>query len=160
MRNMPKQLLDYLAAHVGHCAICMRRSLLSAVAAWVAFAAVLLVWPGGALRAFAGGVAVALTILWMLHVIVRAARVTARTSGERAVVGVKPGRRRAIGAVLRAASIGVVASLPSLAWPSVALAFCGQCTRDADCGGRSNGWCCKNTAPVNSGRVCNECVRC
>lgn len=66
-----------------------------------------------------------------------------------------PGRRATLAGVLRLAAVTLAASLPLAAWSTRALAFCGQCEKDDDCG---SGHVCKNTAAVGSGEVCNECV--
>lgn len=64
-------------------------------------------------------------------------------------------RRHALGVLRRAAGVGAAASVPLLLWPSDGFALCGQCKKNADGG---VGFVCKNPAPVNSGKVCNECV--
>jgi hypothetical protein len=64
-------------------------------------------------------------------------------------------RRQVLGTFVRAAGIGLLASIPVVSWSSAALAYCGQCTKNEDCG---VGWSCKNTAAVNED-VCNECVQ-
>ena len=97
--------------------------------------------------------ALGLTALWMAHVAAYAARARDERQVELA------GRRRALGFLARAASAGVAASVPVLLWPSEGFAFCGQCTKNSDCGSANSGWVCRNTAAVNSGKVCNECVK-
>lgn len=155
----------------GRCVSCMRQSFGAALAALAVYGIGFLISPEAAAQSFIGLVALGLTALWMLHVVVYAGRAltTARSEGAQSLRLDNPrstlahdkiGRRRTLGVLLRAASVGVVASVPALLLPSQALAFCGQCTKDDDCGGRANGWCCKNTAPVNSGTVCNECKKC
>jgi hypothetical protein len=139
---------------------------------WGGFGIGLLMASHGLALGLIGLAAVGLIALWVLHVVVYAARIVAEArSGdeqpqapamtsaalsrmERGIDHV--GRRRALGALVRAAGAGVVVSVPVLLWPSDSSAFCGQCTRNRDCG---VGWVCRNTAPVNSGKVCNECVK-
>jgi hypothetical protein len=135
----------------------------------------LTIWPEESALTLIGLAAVALTLLWGLHVAVYAARAAAKarrkSRGLRANAAptetalASPasdpiGRRQALGVFLRAAGVGAAASVPVILWPARSFAFCGQCTVDRDCGGSENGWCCKNTAPVNAGYVCNECVEC
>jgi hypothetical protein len=138
----------------------MRQSLMAALAAWAAFA---VAWPltgGGLAPALAGLAALALSALWLTHVGAFAAREVSAARQDDAAVpaerGEAVGRRRALGLMLRAAGAGAVASIPVVLWSSESHAFCGQCTKNADCG---VGYVCRNTAPVNSGKVCNECVK-
>lgn len=177
MRDAIARLRAYLSTNIGRCTTCMRQSMAVAVVASASFAVVAVAWPDGWLSSLVGLLAIGSTALWVLHVAVfaaRAAKRPAQEGGQTASDGVGrqsvrtsgwngpgPGmdRRNAVGVLLRAAGVGAIASLP-LAWSSRALAFCGQCTKDDDCGGSQYGWCCKNTAPVNAGYVCNECVKC
>ena len=155
----------------GHCVTCMRQSFGAAVAALVLYGIGLEMWPGAAVQSIVVLLALGLSALWGLHVVVYVGRTVANAHRENArllghgnprstLTPDEIGRRRTLGVLLRAAGVGVVASVPAVLLPSQALAFCGQCTKDDDCGGRANGWCCKNTAPVNSGTVCNECKKC
>lgn len=165
MHALISRCYAFFAARLGHCTKCMRQSLAAALAMWGGFVIVLTVWPGSSVQHFIGLTASALTALWLLHIAVYAFRALVdghgggRTSGtstqiERGFDDV--GRRQAIGTLMRAAGVGLVASVPALLLPSAAFAFCGQCTKNSDCG---VGWVCRNTAPVNSGKVCNECVK-
>lgn len=172
MRELVSKTQVHFTSKIGRCTTCMRQSLTVAVAAWVAFGIASLVWPHGLVQTLTGVSAAGLTALWTLHVATYAARVMAETRNDRersnghpaaraALVRREPdvepiGRRRALGVMVRAAGIGVVASVPVMLWPSESYAFCGQCTKNADCG---VGYVCRNTAPVNSGKVCNECVK-
>jgi len=147
----------------------MRQSLAATLALWGVFGVGSLMWPDSLAQDLLGLSTFGLTILWILHVATYAARAVAEMrSGDeqpqrpgmispalaRTELGVNHvGRRRALGVLLRAAGVGVVVSVPVLLWPSDSFAFCGQCTQNADCG---VGFECKNTAPVNSGKVCNE----
>lgn len=159
MHDLVSQFQALFAAKIGRCAFCMRQSLAAALAAWGIFA---LAWlsADGLAPALAGMAALALSALWLTHVGAFAAReVRTAQQGSAAMPanrGEAVGRRRAIGLMLRAAGAGAVASIPVVLWPSESHAFCGQCTKNADCG---VGFVCRNTAPVNSGKVCNECVR-
>jgi hypothetical protein len=154
------------AARIGRCATCMRQSLMAAVAAWAVFIIAWLIGPNGLAQELIGLSALALTGLWLLHVATYAARamtearrgdasLPAASTGTEAS-GAQIGRRRAIGTLLRTAGAGALASVPLALWPTESFAFCGQCTKNADCG---VGYVCRNTAPVNSGKVCNECVK-
>jgi len=142
---------------------------LAALAAWAVFGIALLIWPEGLARNLIGFSASALTTLWLLHLAAFAARsvdkarredaqppLTSRAFAPADLSVERFGRRYALGVVLRAAGIGVIASVPALLWPTESFAFCGQCTKNADCG---VGFVCRNTAPVNSGKICNECKR-
>lgn len=175
MRETIRATLGYLAANVGHCAVCMRKSLASAAAAWAVWAVAAGLNADGSLLLGIGAVAWGLSGLWVLHIAVYAGRslVAVRSAGggrlasrDGQAEATSPtadiadiGRRGAVAIVLRSAGIGLAASLPAF-WAAPVYAFCGQCTRNADCGGSRNGWCCKNTAPVNAGYVCNECKKC
>ena len=156
MRDLISRSRAFFTAKAGRCGTCMRQSLAASLAVWGVFAAGLLMWPGGLVQDLIGLSALGLTALWILHVAAYAARAVAEArSGKRTELGVDHvGRRRAFGVLLQAAGVAVVASVPVLLWPSDGFAFCGQCTKPADCG---VGFTCKNTAPVGSGEVCNEC---
>lgn len=162
---MSSPYIDAVASKLGRCTKCMRQSLVVALTVWAFFAVAMMAWPGGLVGDAIGGAAVALTGLWALHIAAYAARAVAAARIGGRNFGASPriadsvdgaARRQALQTLFRAAGAGVAASVPVLLSPSVAFAFCGQCTKNADCG---VGWVCRNTAPVNSGRVCNECVR-
>ena len=175
MRDLVSKSRALFTAKVGRCATCMRQSLTAALAAWGIFGIGLLMWPDGLVQTLTGLSAIGLTALWILHVATYAARAVAETPnrnelpagrGTTSTALVPPklsvdnvGRRQALGSLLRAAGVGVAVSVPAVMWPSASFAFCGQCTKNSDCGSSGSGWVCRNTAPVNSGKVCNECVR-
>lgn len=143
---------SHFLRNLGHCDRCMKKALISSICAWSVFALVSSTggYPVLALAAalIAGGV----SLLWLAHLTGYALRATRSLKA----VPVDPfGRRRTLGLMVRAAGIGMLASVPVALLPTAAAAFCGQCTKNADCG---YGFSCKNTAPVNSGKVCNECV--
>lgn len=149
------QFIDHLQSKLGRCSTCMRLSLMTALAAWTAtgLASHALGTPAAGLAAVA---AIGLTALWLAHVTAFAGRALARARQRAARPGTAEGvsRRGTLAIIARAAGIGALASMPVfLAAP--ALAFCGQCSKDEDCG---VGFVCRNTAAVNSGTVCNECV--
>jgi Cys-rich repeat protein len=151
----------FIFSKLGRCTRCMRQSLIAASVGWIVLAANALMNTSGVVLVAIGFGASALSALWLAHVAAYAARAMSDTRRASAVPAAKEdaeriGRRRAIGTLLRAAGAGAFASVPVMLWSSESHAFCGQCTRNADCG---VGFVCKNTAPVNSGRVCNECVR-
>jgi len=172
MRDLISRSRTFFTAKVGRCGTCMRQSLAAALAVWGSLGIGLLMWPAGLVQDLIGLSAFGLTALWVLHVAVYAVRAGAEARGDdeqrsgpsmtstalaQAEVGVDHvGRRRVFGVLLRAAGVGVVVSVPVLIWPSASFAFCGQCTKDENCG---VGFVCRNTAPVNSGKVCNECVQ-
>jgi hypothetical protein len=176
MRHFISKTQSIFISKVGRCATCMRQSLAAALAIWAVYGFGLLVWPEWPAQGLFGLLALGLTALWSLHVAVYAVRAVVKARSEdtqmlhprraqttltRAGLGqIQIERRRALGVLLKAVVVGVVASAPVMLLPSRALAFCGQCTVDNDCGGSVNGWCCKNTAPVNAGYVCNECKEC
>jgi hypothetical protein len=106
-------------------------------------------------------IAVGLTLLWLLHVVVYAVRFARNSSCSTPDDGFEShptthaaDRRDYLLAFAKGAAAAVTVSAPVMLWSSTAFAFCGQCTKAADCGTCR----CVNTAPVNSGRVCNECV--
>jgi hypothetical protein len=165
MRGKISQYIHAFLGKLGRCTKCMRQSLVATLTMWAVFAVAMMAWRGVLVGYVIGAIAVGLTGLWALHIAVYAARAVAaaRIGGRifnspariaNSVDGAA--RRQALQTLFRAAGAGVAASVPVLFSPSVAFAFCGQCTTDAHCG---VGWVCRNTAPVNSGRVCNECVR-
>ena len=172
MRDLISRFRTFFTTKVGRCGTCMRQSLASAVTAWGVFGVGLLMWPSNPLQHLIGFLALGLTALWMLHVAIyairgvteagsRNAQPLGRGLANAALVPTRQavdnvGRRHALRDLLRTAGVGVVVSVPALLWPSVGFAFCGQCTVNRDCG---VGFVCKNTAPVNSGKVCNECVK-
>lgn len=175
MRELVSKIQATFDSKLGRCTTCMRQSLTAALAAWAMFAVAWMIGPHGLASYLIVLVAGAATVLWALHVATYATRAAATSatpetaSGQprRRVAGDSPlaqpaldiapiGRRRALSVMLRAAGVGVAASIPVILWPSVSYAFCGQCTKNADCG---VGYVCRNTAPVNSGKVCNECVK-
>ena len=159
---MPEFIHEYLEhtmSRLGHCSRCMQQSLGAATLLWALFALLSVSSYSGYLQPWVAAIAAMASLVWLAHLAALAIR-QAKGLGDDAQLPLPAaGRRRALGHVLRAAGIGVAASLP-LSWALPALAFCGQCTKDADCGGSENGWCCKNTAPVNAGYVCNECKEC
>jgi hypothetical protein len=154
MTNVISVFQTYFEKKIGRCARCMRQALATATVGWLLAGAAVLTLPGSVLVPAAAVAAAALTALWLLHVIAHAGRATARTATSDPVVQ-SAARRRALGSFARAAGIGLLASIPVVSWSSKALAFCGQCTKNDDCG---VGWSCKNTAAVNE-NVCNECVQ-
>ncbi|WP_346896753.1 DUF3624 family protein [uncultured Roseibium sp.] len=138
--------------NLGHCDRCMKKALISSICAWGVFALVSSIggYPTPAMAVAV--IAFVLSLLWLAHLTGYALRATRSIK----MAPVDPsGRRRTLGLMVRAAGIGMLASVPVTLLPTAAAAFCGQCTKNADCG---YGFSCKNTAPVNSGKVCNECV--
>ena len=132
----------------GRCSACMRAACAAALAAIIiaaGFAAIGLPTP---LQAVAAGLAVLFAGNWLAHLAAFAARP--------APVAHDAARRRALASGVRLVLIGLVVSVPIATWSTKALAFCGQCSKNEDCG---DGFVCKNTAAVNSGEVCNECVQ-
>jgi len=136
----------YLDQKLGRCATCMRQALASTLIVGALFVAAALIGLPPFATALIGLAALGLGALWLTHVMA----FTMRAKDQPDIAG----RRAALGTMLRVASIGVAFSIPVATWSTKAMAFCGQCTNDEGCGP-----CCKcvNTAPVNSGKVCNEC---
>ena len=61
--------LSFIWSHIGHCSQCTRRALLSAAGAWTALAlAKACEWPAS-VSELAGAAALALTVLWLAHII-------------------------------------------------------------------------------------------
>lgn len=155
MTNVISVFQTYFEKRIGRCARCMRQALTVSLAAWALFGAAVLTWPGSQLAGLTGIAALALTALWLAHVAAHAGRAAVNAGPKPSLRTVDPAaRRQALGIFVRAAGIGLLASIPVVSWSSAALAFCGQCTKNDDCG---VGWSCKNTAAVNE-TVCNECV--
>lgn len=164
MPNLVQRPLAHLVRKIGSCATCMRQSLEAAIVAWILLAFMITYYPGSPLQFAIQIIASALSLLWLIHVAAYAARalnrsrVTDEQAAGRVGANALPNeleRRRAIGVLVRAAAIGAVSSLPIILRPTAAFAFCGQCSKNSDCG--VSPCHCVNTAPVNSGRVCNEC---
>lgn len=154
MNSVISGFQTFFDARIGRCTRCMRQALAAAIAGWLIAGATVLALPGSVLAPAAAVAAAALTALWLLHVIAHAGRAMARAATADPVLQ-SAARRRALGSFARAAGIGLLASIPVVSWSSKALAFCGQCTKNDDCG---VGWSCKNTAAYNED-VCNECVQ-
>lgn len=144
-----------ILVNIGRCGVCMRKSLGAAIIAWTFYFGVIWLQLNPLAEIVAGLFAAALTLLWLLHLAVYAARSFGRVFGASGLnnASTKLGRRNAVRVFARAISAAVLISTPVVLFSSRALAFCGQCTRNADCGTCR----CVNTAPVNSGKVCNEC---
>jgi Cys-rich repeat protein len=149
MRDLISKSRAFFTTYFGHCGTCMRQSLVAALAAWAVFGVCLAVWPQTQMQSLTGLAALALSAWWMGHVAAFAARARIEPHVELA------GRRSALRLLARTAGAGVAASVPVLLWPAESFAFCGQCTKNADCG---SGFVCKNTAAIGSGKICNECV--
>jgi hypothetical protein len=153
MVKTPIRIHEFFRRNLGHCPTCMRQALLMTVMAWIVFAFASHWEMEGFALGLIGLALVALTALWLLHVGFFAARnmvPVASDTGDEFI-----GRRNFLGFMLKAAGAGVVASFPLVLWPSAAHAFCGQCSKNADCG---VGWSCSNTAGPNQ-PVCMECVQ-
>jgi hypothetical protein len=136
----------------------MRQSLQAAVIAWIAFAIATTYAPGTSTDATLQIAALGLTALWALHVATFAGRALNKTRvGSRADAADMPealGRRGAIGVLLRGAAAGAAFSLPLILKPTTAAAFCGQCSKNSDCGVSP----CRCTNTAGPGLpVCNEC---
>jgi len=162
MLSLLQQPLWHWIGRIGSCSTCMRQSLEGAIASWTAFALAVICDPGAPLHSAILMVASALSALWLVHVATYAARslnksrVTAKAAG-RVAANAQPAafeRRRAIGLLLRAAAVGAVSSLPVILRPGAAVAFCGQCSKNSDCG--VSPCYCTNTAGPGL-PVCNEC---
>lgn len=157
-----RSLMGFIA-RIGSCATCMRQSLQTAIVAWFLFALAAFYYPGTPFQSAMQVTASALSLLWLLHLAAYAARALNRSrTGDKQVtitIGSKAlqnelGRRRALAILLRAAAIGAVVSLPLVLRPTAALAFCGQCSKNSDCG--VSPCRCVNTAGPGL-PVCNEC---
>lgn len=155
MVNVISNIRSYLDKKIGRCAHCMRQAFTFSLATWALFGAGILLLPGSPLITLVGIAALALSMLWLLHVGSHARRATTNVDMQPANSGEVADRRQVLGTFLRAAGIGFLVSVPVVSWSSAALAFCGQCTINKDCG---VGWSCKNTAAYNED-VCNECVQ-
>lgn len=149
----------YLVENFGNCPTCMRQSLMAALGSWAVFAAVHAASPGTLSLMFFGITAVALTSLWLMHIAIYSIR-SANWAKNRSVTEtgspVLPNRREILSVALRAVAVGLIVSMPT----ALAARCANLCTKNDDCGGSENGWCCKNVAPVNAGYVCNQCRAC
>ncbi len=154
-------VLSMIVIRIGRCGTCMRQSLAVATTAWFVFGAGLALWPDSQVQILAGAAVLISTAIWLMHIAAYSGRNAAKAPDQpMRSLPANPtdspnARRHALGILLRAAGTGVALSLPLIIWPSRSYAFCGQCTKNADCG---EGHICKNTAAVNSGKICNECV--
>jgi hypothetical protein len=141
---------------IGRCGTCMRQSFAAVTLAWAAFAAIQLLQLGEALNRAALILAISFSLLWLCHATIYVFRALGmRANTDRGgVIATSNERRDALAVLVRSAAAALIVSTPIVLWSSRASAFCGQCTKNADCGTCR----CVNTAPVNSGKVCNECV--
>jgi hypothetical protein len=137
---------------LGQCQRCIQKSFLASVAAWAVYALTASAALPHAAQIPIAVIATGLTALWLAHLTAFVLR-SCWFSRDRQIDVAE--RRQALSLMARAAGVAVLSSVPAVLLPESAAAFCGQCTKNADCG---YGWSCKNTAPVNSGKVCNECV--
>jgi len=163
MPNVNQMSIARLLAKTGSCATCMRQSLEAAICAWILLAVVVFYYPGGALQFGIETLASALSLLWLTHVATYAARSLkkSRVSGDRPGAKLSANtysaslpRRNAVRLLLRAAAVGAAVSLPLILRPSAALAFCGQCSSNSECG--VSPCHCTNTAGPGQ-PACNEC---
>lgn len=161
MDDLVQKSLTHFVRKIGRCATCMRQSLQAAIAAWILFALAFTYSPGTSLAFALQLVASALTVLWFVHVATYAGRALSKSHSIKqpvAETGVATAgeneleRRGAIRILLQAATVGAIASLPVVLTPGTAFAFCGQCSKQSDCGTCR----CVNTAGPGQ-PVCNEC---
>lgn len=138
---------------LGKCQRCIRQSFLASLAAWTVYALTASATLPQAVQILIAVTTIGLSALWLAHLTAFVLQ-SSWFSRDRQIDGAA--RRQALVLAARAIGVGVLASVPAVLLPESAAAFCGQCTKNADCG---KGWSCKNTAPVNSGEVCNECVK-
>jgi len=136
-------------SRIGKCAHCMRAAAGIALAASALAATAALINAPQYATVILMLVAVTLTLNWLTNIVAFTYR--NRQKPDPIVIS----RRAALAWTVKAAMIGFAASIPVATLSTKALAFCGQCTQNADCG---VGFSCKNTAAVNEGKVCNECV--
>ena len=140
---------------LGSCKYCMQKSFVAFIISLAASALVLS--SVGAYSFLATAVLVCafgLTLLWISHVLAYIFRSVVRSnSGFDQLVDKQ--RRSLLANIGKSAIAAILVSVPVALIPSGAQAFCGQCTKNADCG---VGWSCKNTAAYNA-PVCNCCVK-
>ncbi len=153
MGNLILNCRAAFSTKIGRCERCMRQSLFLCLGMWGIAGIFSMAWPNGVIHILSVGLAVGLTALWMMHVVAYANRAVITATKK---IGNQTGRRHALMTLTRAVGVGLVVSVPAILWSTEVFAFCGQCTHNDDCG---DGWSCKNTAAVNSGEVCNECVQ-
>ena len=162
MNSVIFRIRQYFVSKVGQCSICMRQSFLAGLIAWGFWGAAASVQTRFDLAFLI--LAIALSALWGLHIVVYIMRSLRKEREEvRGGSGLAPhllSRRRALKTGLQATAVAVAVSMPAMLVPTKVMAFCGQCNVDRDCGSEDSNWCCKNTAAVNSGTVCNECKKC
>lgn len=145
--------LSTIFRKLGHCQRCIQKSFLASLAAWAVYGLTASAGLPHAAQTLIAVIATGLSALWLAHLAAFVLR-SSWFSRDRQIDGTE--RRQALVLAARGIGVGVLASVPAVLLPESAAAFCGQCTKNADCG---KGWSCKNTAPVNSGEVCNECVK-
>lgn len=151
---------------IGSCSLCMRSALFYAIAGWFAWLATSLLFAPSWFVFIVLAAAILLSANWMTHVVVyvvRSKNLLKRRPRKPQEDDKHVGyinRRNMLATIARATAVATVASLPTVLLSKRAMAFCGQCTFDRDCGSDDSNWCCKNTAPVNAGYVCNECKKC
>lgn len=145
--------LSTISRKLGHCPRCIRKAFIASLAAWAVCALTASSALPQTAQILIALIASGLSALWLAHLTAFVLR-SSWFSRDRQIDGAE--RRQALVLMTRAIGVGVLASVPAVLLPESAAAFCGQCTQNSDCG---KGWSCKNTAPVNSGEVCNECVK-
>jgi len=82
MKGTITALGSFLDRNIGRCPRCMKLAFISALAAWLLYAAALFVLPVGILRELAIVVPISLTTLWTAHAVTYAARVLAALWSE------------------------------------------------------------------------------
>lgn len=116
-----------LHTFVGRCPLCMRRAFLLATASWMV---TLVLLPLGvvALSVSMITISIALTILWLTHVVVRAT--TVQRARKHSKAGVQLSRRR-LGATLfkSVVALSLASALPSLASATTGCSDCEEARR-------------------------------
>ncbi len=152
MRDLFTRLRQAADRYLGRCPRCMRTAFAVALAAWAVAAAIRLVIGDGAFAMAGAGVALALTALWVAHLLTFAARVVADPRGTGGVdTGVVLSRRQAGRLFVRALGGAAVAT----ALPAAMFAVLAGTAQPARCDEFGcDGNLCDGAHPCNRGCKC------
>ncbi len=122
-----------IRSKLGRCPSCMKLSFVSAVATWAALGALASLRAADPLLIAMSAVALAFTVLWLLHIGTFVRRQTHRAATERASYGIDSSRRAFVGAGVTALGVGLAVSVPGCQNLGVAAAMYCDCYFDSDC---------------------------
>ena len=135
---------NVIKSKLGRCGLCMRWAFTGTVLGWLCFLGCTLIFPSW--RYLVLLIPLAFTLLWLLHILVFAARTTANASSAPQVVPQFSRSRLLVFAAASGAAIFLSMALPELAFagcsncPALYMCVCGKCVPSAGapicCGGQ------------------------